>query len=300
MTAFAPRHVAVLLGGLSSEREISLSSGRAAARALLELGHRVTEVDVGWDVAERLNDVAPDVAFVALHGRYGEDGAIQGLLTFLRIPFTGSGVTASACAFDKLLTKRVLRAAGVPTPIYEAVPPEGLVRPSIPFPLMVKPCRGGSSIGVSMVKGPEALQAAIAEARREDGSVYLETAVAGREVTVGVLDGEALPIVEIVPPAGLFDFAAKYTDAGTRYIVPAELPAAAADRIREASVATYRALGCAGATRVDLMLDDALAPHVLEINTIPGLTPKSLLPKAARAAGISFNELIGRMLAGAA
>jgi len=296
----SPMHVAVLLGGLSSEREISLTSGRAAARALRDLGHRVSEVDVGWDVAERLRELAPDVVFNVLHGRYGEDGVIQGLLSLLRLPYTGSGVTASACAFDKLLAKRVLTASGVPTPAYEAVPDGAAIRPALPFPLVVKPARGGSSIGVTRVKGPEALEAAVAEARREDGRVYLEAAVPGREVTVSVLDGEALPIVEIVPPAGIFSFAAKYTDAGTRYIVPADLPEAAAARIREASVATYAALGCAGAARVDLMLDDDLAPWVLEINTVPGLTPTSLLPKAARAAGMEFEDLIGRMLAGAA
>jgi D-alanine-D-alanine ligase len=195
----------------------------------------------------------------------------------------------------------VLSASGVPTPAYEPVPEGDLAgfSPSLPFPLVVKPCRGGSSIGVNVAKGPEALHEAIAEARREDAGVYLEAAVPGREVTVSVLDGEALPIVEIVPPAGLFDFAAKYTDAGTRYIVPAELPDTAAERIRAASVATYRALGCGGAARVDLMLDDDLEPYVLEINTVPGLTPKSLLPKAAGAIGIGFTELIGRMLAGA-
>jgi D-alanine-D-alanine ligase len=292
-------HVAVLMGGLSSEREISLTSGRAAADALESLGHRVSRVDVGWDVAERLKELAPDAAFVALHGRYGEDGVIQGLLTLLRIPFTGSGVTASACAFDKLLAKRVMAAAGVPTPACEVVPARGPVTTRLPFPLVVKPRRGGSSIGILRVKGPEGLAEAVDEARREDPEVYLEAAVTGREVTVSVLDGEALPIVEIVPPAGMFDFEAKYTDAGTRYITPADLPPEAAARIQQAAVATYAALGCGGAARVDFMLDDTLAPWVLELNTVPGLTPTSLLPKAAKAAGMDFPALIGRMLAGA-
>lgn len=297
--------VAVLLGGLSSEREISLLSGTAAADALVELGHAVTRVDVGWDAPEVLGTLAPDAAFVALHGRYGEDGVIQGLLTLLRIPFTGSGVAASACAFDKVLTKGVLRAQGVPTPAYQCLPAGAagsLVRPEIAFPLVVKPRRGGSSIGISVIKsseGGEALEAAVAAARDQDAEVYLEAAVAGREVTVGVMDGEPLPIVEIVPAAGIFSYEAKYTDAGTRYIVPALLPEAKARRIRDAAVATYRAIGCAGAARVDLMLDDALNPWVLEINTIPGLTRKSLLPKAAAAAGMTFPDLVARMLAGA-
>jgi D-alanine-D-alanine ligase len=299
----SPMRVAVLMGGLSSEREISLLSGTAAADALVELGHDVTRVDVGWDAAQVLATLAPDAAFVALHGRYGEDGVIQGLLTLLRIPFTGSGVAASACAFDKVLSKGVLRAQGIPTPAYQCLSAGAAgsgVRPEIAFPLVVKPRRGGSSIGISTVKGGEGLDAAVAAARAEDAEVYLEAAVAGREVTVSVLDGEPLPIVEIVPAAGIFSYEAKYTDAGTRYIVPAELPEAKADRIRDAAVATYRAIGCAGAARVDLMLDDALNPWVLEINTIPGLTRKSLLPKAAAAAGMTFSNLVGRMLAGAA
>jgi len=294
-----PMRVAVLMGGLSSEREISLLSGGAAADALVELGHDVTRVDVGWDAARVLSDLAPDAAFVALHGKYGEDGIIQGLLSLLRIPFTGSGVAASACAFDKVLAKGVLRAQGVPTPAYQCLPEGAPVRPEIAFPLVVKPRRGGSSIGVSTVKGGEALDAAVAAARAEDAEIYLEAAVPGREVTVSVLDGEPLPIVEIVPAAGIFSYEAKYTEAGTRYIVPADLPDAKAERIREASVATYRALGCGGAARVDLMLDDALNPWVLEINTVPGLTRKSLLPKAAAAAGMAFTDLIARMLAGA-
>ncbi len=291
--------VAVLMGGLSSEREISLLSGNAAADALVELGHDVTRVDVGRGVASVLADLAPEAAFVALHGKYGEDGIIQGLLTLLRIPFTGSGVAASACAFDKVLAKGVLKAQGVPTPAYQCLAPGMPVRPEIAFPLVVKPRRGGSSIGVSTVKGGEALDEAVAAARAEDAEVYLEAAVPGREVTVSVLDGEPLPVLEIVPAAGIFSYEAKYTDSGTQYICPADLPEAKAARIRDASVATYRALGCAGAARVDLMLDDALNPWVLEINTIPGLTRKSLLPKAAAAAGMSFADLIARMLAGA-
>jgi D-alanine-D-alanine ligase len=291
--------VAVLMGGLSSEREISLLSGNAAADALAELGHDVTRVDIGWDAAQVLADLAPEAAFVALHGKYGEDGVIQALLTLLRIPFTGSGVAASACAFDKVLAKGVLKAQGVPTPAYQCLAAGASVRPEIAFPLVVKPRRGGSSIGVSTVKGGESLDAAVAAARAEDPEVYLEAAVPGREVTVSVLDGEALPVLEIVPAAGIFSYEAKYADSGTRYLCPADLPEAKAARIREASVATYRALGCAGAARVDLMLDDALNPWVLEINTIPGLTRKSLLPKAAAAAGMSFTDLIARMLAGA-
>jgi len=288
-------HVAVLMGGVSSEREISLTSGRAASDALKRLGYRVTDVDVGWDVAGVLRELAPDVAFIALHGRYGEDGTIQGLLHMLRIPYTGSGVLASAAAGDKLMTKRLLRAAGVPTPDFEEVRPE-TTAVAVPYPLVVKPNLGGSSIGIRRVKCAVGLGDALTEAFAEDTRVYVEREVAGREVTVSVLHGEALPVVEIVSPSGIFSFEAKYQDAGTRYIAPAELPADVAGAATHAAVETYRAVGCTGAARVDLMLDDQLQPWVLEINTIPGLTRKSLLPMAAGAVGIGFDQLIGRML----
>ena len=291
-------HVAVLMGGLSSEREISLLSGRAASSALAERGYQVTDIDVGRDVAEQLRNAAPDVALIALHGRYGEDGTIQGVLEFLKIPYTGSGVLASAAANDKLMTKTLLSTAGIPTPEFAEVT-RGAVQVSVPFPLVVKPNVGGSSIGIQAVKDAGDLPAALKDAFSEDGRGYVEASISGREITVSVVGGEALPIVEIVPPAGLFSYDAKYTDAGTRYIVPAKLPDKVAKKATEVSLATYRTLGCAGAARVDLMLDDALNPWVLEINTIPGMTRTSLLPKAASAAGLSFPDLMERMLEGA-
>lgn len=292
-------HVAVLMGGLSSEREISLLSGRAASDALTELGYKVTDIDVGRNVAEQLQQTAPDVALIALHGRYGEDGSIQGLLEWMGIPYTGSGVLASAAASDKLMTKTLLTAAGIPTPAFTEISRE-TDQVSVPFPLVVKPNVGGSSIGIQAVKDAGELPTALEKAFSEDGRVYVEESISGREITVSVVNGKALPIVEIIPPAGLFSFEAKYTpDAGTRYIVPAELPDRAAGKATEASLATYRTIGCAGAARVDLMLDDTLNPWVLEINTIPGMTRTSLLPKAASAAGLSFPDLMERMLEGA-
>ncbi|MDH4229881.1 MAG: D-alanine--D-alanine ligase [Nitrospirota bacterium] len=293
------RHVAVLLGGRSSEREISLTSGRAAAEALRSLGYRVTEVDAADDLPQKLREAAPEAAFIALHGRLGEDGTVQGLLEVMGIPYTGSGVLASAAAADKLATKRLMAALGVPTPAYEVLTPAtGSIR--LPYPVVVKPVIGGSSIGVHYVKDAAGLAAAVSEAFAQDSRAYAEAAVTGREVTVSVLDGEPLPIVEVVAAAGMFTFEAKYKkDSGTRYLVPAELPASCSEAVSKAAVAAYTALGCRGAARVDVMLDANLSPWVLEVNTIPGMTPTSLLPKAARAVGVSFEQLIGRMMHGA-
>ncbi|MFQ5508504.1 MAG: D-alanine--D-alanine ligase [Leptospirillia bacterium] len=301
MTDIRSRHVVVLMGGRSSEREISLTSGRAAARALAGLGHRVTEIDAGADtesyggLAGRLAELSPDVVFIALHGRFGEDGTIQGLLELLGIPYTGSGLLASAVATHKLMSKRLMVAAGIPTPAFEEVYPDTLSL-TIPYPVVLKPNRGGSSIGIREVKGPESLAGALDLAFAEDEHAYAEAMISGREVTVSVLAGNPLPIVEIVPPAGIFSFEAKYGDAGTRYVVPAELKADVATTVSEVALATYRTLDCAGAARVDLMLDADMKPWVLEINTIPGMTPTSLLPKAAGAVGMSFSELIQHML----
>lgn len=298
MSGLRYEHVAVLMGGLSSERDISLLSGRAASDALKQRGYRVTDVDVDRDVARVLGELRPDAALNALHGRMGEDGTIQGLLEFLRIPYTGSGVLASAAAADKILTKKILTASGVPTPEFAEVDRASRTVP-LPCPLVVKPNVGGSSIGIRFVKDPAELADALDDAFSEDGRVYVESAVPGRELTVSVVNGEPLPIVEIVAASGFYSYQAKYQDAGTQYVVPADLPKAVAERVTEAAVATYRELGCAGAARTDVMLDDDMNPWVLEINTIPGMTEKSLLPKAAAAAGISFADLMERMLEGA-
>ncbi|MBI5137554.1 MAG: D-alanine--D-alanine ligase [Nitrospirae bacterium] len=286
------------MGGTSSEREISLTSGRAAAQALSALGHRVTPVDVGPGVALALAQLRPDAAFIALHGRGGEDGAIQGLLEVMGIPYTGSGVLASAACCDKIVTKQLLAASHIPTPAFAQVTAANRAAArQVPLPVVVKPNRGGSSIGLVVVRDPAELDAAIDLALAEDSRVLAERLVQGREITVGVIAGEALPVVEIVPAAGLFTYQAKYDKtAGTRYITPAELPAPVTERAQTVAVQAYQALGCAGAARVDIMLDAMLAPSVLEINTIPGMTPTSLLPKAAAAVGMDFNHLIGRML----
>ncbi len=294
------QRVAVLLGGRSDEREVSLKTGKAVADALRRLGHGVLEVDAGEDLAGRLSEIRPEAAFVALHGRWGEDGTVQGLLELLAIPYTGSGVLASALAMDKDASKRMFRAWGVPTAPWTVLEPGAPPRADeVGFPAVVKPARGGSTLGVSVVHRPGDLAGAVETARRSDPRVVVERYVEGRELTVGVLDGEALPVVEIVPESGFYDYRAKYTAGKTRYLCPASLPEPVTARVTEAGLAAYRALGCSGAARVDVRLDPDGNPWVLEVNTIPGMTPTSLLPKAAAAIGLDFDALVARILAGA-
>lgn len=292
--------VAVLMGGRSAEREVSLRTGSAVAAALRRRGHDVQEVDEGPELARRLLELGPRAAFVALHGRWGEDGTVQGLLEVLGLPYTGSGVLASALAMDKGVSKVVFRALGVPTPDFQVLSPDAVLdRLEVSPPLVAKPLREGSTIGVAMARTAEEVPGAVATARAHGPEILLETFVAGRELTVGVLDGEPLPIVEVIPETGFYDYESKYTPGRTRYVCPALLTAAEASAVGRAGCEAYRALGCAGAARVDVLLDAGGRPWVLEVNTIPGMTPTSLLPKAAAAAGMSFEDLVERILAGA-
>ncbi|MDW7709750.1 MAG: D-alanine--D-alanine ligase [Deferrisomatales bacterium] len=292
--------VAVLMGGRSAEREVSLRTGAAVAEALRGRNREVLEVDGGPDLAVRLAELRPDAAFVALHGRWGEDGTVQGLLEMLGIPYTGSGVLASALAMDKGMSKVVFRALGVPTPDFQVLGPGMSGREvEIPAPLVAKPVREGSTIGVAVAREPAEVPEAVAFARGHGSQVLVERFVEGREVTLGVLDGAPLPLVEIVPDKGFYDYEAKYTPGHTRYLCPAPLDPRETEEAVRAGCEAYRVLGCAGAARVDLMIDRRGRPWVLEVNTVPGMTPTSLLPKAAEAAGLSFAELAERILAGA-
>ncbi len=292
--------VALLLGGRSAEREVSLRTGAAVADALRRLGHDVVEVDAGTDLPLRLAGVRPEASFVALHGRWGEDGTVQGMLEIMGIPYTGSGVLASSLAMDKALSKVVLRSAGIPTPDFQVLArgqgPEAI---ELEPPYVVKPPREGSTLGIRVIRDTGESPSALDAARKYDHEVLVEKFVAGREITVGVLEGEGLPLVEIVPRSGFYDYEAKYTPGCTEYRCPAPLPEEAAAEAGRIAVLAYRALGCDGAARVDLMLDGGGNPWVLEANTIPGMTPTSLLPKAAAAAGLSFDALVGRILSGA-
>lgn len=297
------RKIAVLMGGLSAEREISLRTGRAVLAALQEGGYAAVGIDAGRDLAARLAAEKAEVAFIALHGRFGEDGTVQGLLEMLGIPYTGSGVMASAIAMDKVTTKKILLYHELPTPAFDVFSRGDEMGVFLGrrrhFPLVVKPAREGSTIGVSVVRDGNELRDGIESALAHDDLVLVEDFIKGLEVTVGVLDGEPLPVIQVVPKGGFYDFQAKYTAGQTEYLVPAPLEGALYERLQQVAAAAFRALGCAGAARVDFMVREREF-YCLEVNTIPGMTETSLLPKAARQAGISFGELVQRILEGAA
>lgn len=293
------QRIAVLLGGPSAEREVSLRSGAAVACALRRRGFDVTEIDAGRDLAARLVEARIEVAFLALHGRWGEDGCVQGLLEFMGIPYTGSGVLASALGMDKVATKRVLAAQGLPLADWIEVPEgAGVSVGQLPFglPCVVKPSREGSSVGVHVVKSEAELAPALEDASRHKGAVLVEKYVKGREINVAVLGDRALGAIEIVPANGFYDYAAKYTAGTTRYVFPAPLDQENYDRVCSIALDAHRALGCSGATRTDLIVGDSGETIVLEVNTLPGMTETSLLPKIAEGVGIGFDELCERIL----
>ena len=293
--------IAVLMGGLSAERDVSLRTGEAVLKSLKRRGYAAFAIDAGRDLPSRLTWQQASKVFIALHGRYGEDGTVQGLLEIMQLPYTGSGVLASSMAMDKVVTKKLLIYHNQPTPAFAECTAADLEKGPLadcpPLPVVVKPAREGSTIGISLVRNEEELQPALEEALRHDELVLVEQFIAGREVTVGVLDGEALPIIEVVPEGGFYDYQAKYTAGRTEYLLPAPLDAELYANLQQAAVDVFHILGCSGAARIDFMIrDDEF--FCLEANTIPGMTETSLLPKAAAAAGISFDQLVERILAG--
>jgi len=305
--------VAVLKGGDSLERQVSLRSAARVEDALDRLGHEVVAIDVGPDLVDRLGEARPDVAFVALHGRGGEDGTVQELLELVGVPYTGSGPAACIRCMDKVVAKHALRDAGVPTPDFYAFSQAAFeelgaakalpaIEERLDFPIVVKPAGQGSALGIKFASTAADVPGAIVSAFSYDTKVVLERHVAGRDLAVSVLEGpdgpEALPIVEAVPRGeDFYDFEARYEIGRTEFICPATLPDEVTTRARELALETYRVLGCYGFARVDLMLDDATGElTVLEANVIPGLTDTSLLPLAAEAAGIGFEALIARVL----
>jgi D-alanine-D-alanine ligase len=299
--------VAVLKGGKSLERGVSLRSGARVEDALARLGHEAVPLDAGGDLVERLLAEAPDVAFIAMHGRGGEDGTAQELLEILGIPFTGPGVAACALCTDKSMAKHAMLEAGVPTPPWfafnrtafrelGAADALGGLEERLGFPLVVKPSRGGSALGVKFAADAEEVPGALVSAFSYDDRVLLERFVEGRELAVSVVGAEALPVVEAIPAGGdRYDFEARYEIGRTRFECPASLSDGERSAVVEAALGAYRALGCSGFSRVDLILGDD-GPQVLEVNAIPGLTDTSLLPQAAEAAGLSFEQLVGRIL----
>jgi D-alanine-D-alanine ligase len=299
--------VAVLKGGRSLERGISLRSGARVEDALERLGHEALPLEAGAGMVKRLVEERPEVAFVALHGVGGEDGTAQELLEILGIPFTGPGVAACIRCIDKVLAKHELRSAGVPTPDWfafnetafrelGAADALGGLEERLGFPLVVKPSRGGSALGVKFAENWFDVPEALVSAFSYDDRVLLERFVDGRELAVSVLGGEPLPIVEAIPRTGdSYDFEARYEIGRTSFVCPAELGGEEATAVTDAAIAAYETLGCSGFSRVDLILA-ADGPQVLEVNAIPGLTDTSLLPQAAEAAGMSFERLVERIL----
>jgi D-alanine-D-alanine ligase len=299
--------VAVLKGGRSLERGVSLRSGARVEDALERLGHQVLPLEADGELVKRLAAEEPDVAFVALHGLGGEDGTAQELLEILGIPFTGPGIAACARCIDKVLAKHELRSAGIPTPDWfafnetafrelGAADALGDLEQRLGFPLVVKPSRGGSALGVKFAASWYEVPEALVSAFSYDDRVLLERFVNGRELAVGILGGEPLPIVEAIPRSGdSYDFEARYEIGRTSFVCPAKLGGEQAAAVTEQALAAYEALGCSGFSRVDLILGEE-GPQVLEVNAIPGLTETSLLPQAAEAAGISFERLVERIL----
>jgi len=299
--------VAVLKGGRSLERGVSLRSGARVEDALDRLGHEVLAIDVGPDLVKRLAAEQPDIAFVAMHGVGGEDGTVQELLEILGIPFTGPSAAACARCMDKVQGKDAIDDAGLPTPDwfafnqtafreFGAADALGRLEETLGFPLVVKPSSGGSSLGVKFARSPSEVPQALVSAFSYDDRVLLERFVDGRELAVSVLGDKPLPVVEAILLEGdRYDFEARYEIGRTRFACPAELSAEEERAVTEAALGTYRALGCSGFARVDLILNDE-GPWLLEANAIPGLTDTSLLPQAAEAAGLSFEQLVERIL----
>jgi len=293
------KRIGVLLGGQSAEREISIKTGQAALASLQRQGFQAVAIDVGANLPQQLSDEKIEIAFVCLHGRFGEDGRVQGLLEMLQIPYTGSGVLASSLIIDKVVTKEMLLYHELPTPGFEVFNEsdnvEELLQRCRHLPLVVKPSREGSTIGITIARSQEALRHGIDTAATLDRTVLIEEFIEGAELTVSVLNGEALPIIQIVPKSGFYDFHAKYTKGQTEYLLPAPLDEALYARIQRVSEEICKKLGCRGAARVDFMLRKQEF-YCLEVNTIPGMTETSLLPKAAREAGISFDQLVEQIL----
>lgn len=298
-------NIGVLFGGYSSEREVSLRSGRAVCDALSNAGHKVTPLDITAQekhkIVELIRNAGIDIAFIALHGKLGEDGVIQSILEEMDIPYTGSGVAASQKAFNKVKTQTILKSAGLPVP--EFVGTEGKMldfkaafASLKKLPFVVKSACQGSSIGVYIVRHPSQWEAALKDALSFGPVVIVEKFIKGREVTAGILDGEALPLVEIKPKSGFFDFSSKYQKGLTEYIVPAPVPDGLAQKIQTIAAGAYKALGCEGFARIDVRIDENERPYILEVNTIPGFTETSLFPKAAKEAGISFTAVCEKLL----
>jgi D-alanine-D-alanine ligase len=294
--------VGVIAGGMSSEREVSLKTGRNILESLIRSGYNAYFLDPGSnDFIEKIKNI--DVAFMALHGKLGEDGTVQGMLELLRIPYTGSGVLSSALVMDKILSKQIMISKDIPTPEYIEISMEGNghsedeidrdIIEKIGYPVMVKPNTGGSTIGINLIKNRKFLKEGIEIASRYDRKILIEKYIIGRELTVGIIGRNPvpLPIIEIKPGHSFYDYKSKYTENMTRYLIPAPLKKELTEEILDISLKCHTIFDCYGISRVDLILDNNL-PYVLEVNTMPGMTETSLVPKAADSAGIKFDHLV--------
>ncbi|PRX31112.1 D-alanine-D-alanine ligase [Orenia metallireducens] len=303
------KKIAVIRGGRSAEREISLKTGKAILDALNRQGYHTIDIDPAKDLHKRLYQEEIDIAFIALHGRFGEDGTIQGLLELEGIPYTGSGVLASALAMDKIMSKRIFNNLDIDTPKFAVLKANEIedkleeieqdLIDDLGLPIVVKPALEGSSLGLSIVKSQDGLIEAIKEALKYDRELLVEEFIPGKEITIGLLGNESpqvLPIIEIRPKEGVYDFKSKYTKGMTDFIIPAELEDKVYRNAESLALKAYQALKCRGMGRVDLRVNSAGEAYVLEVNTIPGMTETSLLPQAAEVVGIDFDQLVVKIL----
>ncbi|MCX7988388.1 MAG: D-alanine--D-alanine ligase [Thermodesulfovibrio sp.] len=301
--------VGVIAGGISSEREVSLRSGQAVFNALKDLGYNVVFIDAGENLCEKIKMEKIDLAFLVLHGGWGENGGIQGFLEVMGIPYTGSGVLASALAMDKEATKKIFIYHGIPVPPFQVIYREEFPQTSmsslsinkinpltLSFPCVVKPAEEGSSVGVNIVKNEKELEDALNEAFKFGRKVIIEKFIEGKEIHIGILGDRVLGGVEVRPKKGFYDYEAKYTKGLTEYILPPEIDYLLYEKLKELGLRAHKALGCKGGTRVDMIVDREGNPYVLEVNTIPGMTETSLLPKIASLSGYDFKSLVKEIL----
>lgn len=303
-TDWRGRRIGVLLGGISAEREVSLDTGAGVLAALRERGYECVAIDWAPGTSLPALIAAADVPVVwnALHGTFGEDGSVQGLLACMGVACTGSGILASSLAMDKVASKRIFESHGLPTPSWRAVTRDAdalAAATDFPLPMVIKPANEGSSVGVSIVRSQGAIPAAVTLARQYHGPTLIEAYIAGTELQVGILDDAVLGGIEVQPGVAFYDYQAKYKRDDTRYIIPASIPAASLAECEQLALDAYRALGCSGYGRVDLRVDTRGASHLLEVNTLPGMTSTSLLPKIAAHVGIDYPTLCERILASA-
>ena len=287
------------MGGISKEREISLKTGSAISTSLRRLNYEVIDVDVGKDIVTKLESVKPDIAIVALHGQYGEDGCIQGLLEIMNIPYSGSGVLGSSVGMDKSVCKMVAGDLGLTLPkniVYKKGDSKNNLKVDFGYPVVVKPSREGSTINVSIIHKESELESAVDVAFKSDNKILIEEYIKGVEVTVGVVNGKALTVLEVVPESGFYDFESKYTKGKTEYIVPARIDENVAKQIQNDALKIYNAVDCSGIARIDFIVADNNKNYFLEINTMPGMTELSLVPKAANHDGVTFDQLVEELV----